>query len=63
MAKYSGQVLPNTDDDFPFMALITDETGTVIGEFPVRTMPDGEAKIVKALQELAELAKDKGGAA
>ena len=58
MATYSGQVLPNTNDDFPYMVIITDEKGTVVGEFETRTKADGEAKIVDALQELAQIAED-----
>ena len=54
MAKYSGQVLPNTDDDFPFMAIVTDEDGTVVGEFPVRTKADGEAKVMEMLRDLRD---------
>ncbi|HYN00090.1 MAG TPA: hypothetical protein VET25_10115 [Aestuariivirgaceae bacterium] len=47
-----GEVVPSTDDDFPFIAMISDEDGNVVGEFPVRTAADGEAKIVEALADL-----------
>ena len=60
MAKYFGEVIANTNDDFPFMAILTDEDGTVVGEFPVRTEADGEAKVVEALKELQDLAKEGG---
>jgi len=52
MARYMGEVVPSTDDDFPFIAMISDEDGNVVGEFPVRTAADGEAKIVEALADL-----------
>lgn len=52
MATYTGDVIVTTDDDFPFMAIITDENGTVVGEQPVRTQADGEAKIIEMLREL-----------
>ena len=53
MARYFGEVRPNADDNtFPFMAVIADEDGKVVGEFPVRTQADGEAKIVDSLREL-----------
>jgi hypothetical protein len=32
----------------------------VVGEFPVRTRTDGEAKVVEALKELRDQAKDGG---
>jgi len=32
--------------------MISDEDGNVVGEFPVRTAADGEAKIVEALADL-----------
>lgn len=52
MATYTGEVIATTDDDFPFMAIITDDAGEVIGEFLVRTIADGEAKVAEMLQEL-----------
>jgi hypothetical protein len=60
MATYKGEVIASTNDDFPFIAIVTDETGTVVSEIPVRTRADGEAMIVEALQELKDLAP-KGG--
>lgn len=58
MAVYKGEVIATLDDDFPFMAIVSDETGTVVGETPVRTESDGEAKLVEMLQSLADLAKE-----
>lgn len=52
MPTYTGEVRTNTDDDFPFIAIVVDETGTVVGNVPVRTRADGDAAIEKALQEL-----------
>jgi hypothetical protein len=52
MATYTGAVIATNDDAFPFMAIITDEAGTVVGEQPVRTQADGEAKIMEMLREL-----------
>lgn len=60
MAIYSGEVIDSPQEDFPFMAIISDETGTVVGEFPVRTRTDGEARIVEALKELREQAEKNG---
>ena len=52
MARYMGEVVPSTDDDFPFIAMISDEEGNVVAEFPVRTAADGEAKIAEVLADL-----------
>ena len=52
MAIYKGEVVTSTDDDFPFAAVISDETGKVVGEFPVRTEADGQAKIIEVLRDL-----------
>lgn len=52
MAKYTGVVIDSPNPDFPFLAVVTDETGTVVSEIPVRTKADGEAMIVEALKEL-----------
>jgi hypothetical protein len=57
MATYTGEVIDNTNPDFPFMAIVTDDAGTVVGEFPVRTKADGEAKIMETLREFEELAR------
>ena len=63
MPDFTGNVIETTDDDFPFMAIITDEAGTVVGEQPVRTKADGEAKIMDMLRELKDLQrKPKGDA-
>ena len=50
MAIYRGEVGASRDDDFPFPAVISDETGKVVGEFPVRTEADGQAKIIEVLR-------------
>jgi hypothetical protein len=54
MATYTGAVIPSPNEDFPFIAVVTDETGTVVSEVPVRTKADGEAMIVEALKELED---------
>ena len=56
MATYTGDVIATADDDFPFMAIITDQEGAVVGEYPVRTQADGEAKIMEMLRELQDRA-------
>lgn len=63
MATYTGEVIETDDDDFPFMAIVSDETGTVVGETPVRTQTDGEARLVEMLQSLAEIAKESDASA
>ncbi len=55
MTAYTGNVIETTDDDFPFMAIVTDEAGTVVGEFPTRTKADGEAKVMEMLRDLKDL--------
>jgi hypothetical protein len=57
MATYSTAIIPSPDEDFPFIAIVTDETGTVVSEVPVRTEADGAAMLEEALKELA--AKDR----
>ena len=54
MATYTGAVIPSTNEDFPFIAVVTDESGTVVSEVPVRTKVDGEAMIAEALKELED---------
>ena len=44
MAIYKGEVVTTTDDDFPFAAIISNQDGNVVSEYPVRTRADGEAK-------------------
>ena len=58
MGTFKGEVIETDDDDFPFMAIVSDETGTVVGETPVRTQTDGEAKLVEMLQELAAIERE-----
>ena len=55
MATYTGDVIATKDDDFPFMAIITDGNGDVVGEHPVRTQADGEAKVLELLRELHDI--------
>jgi hypothetical protein len=62
MADYTGTVVPIidddsalgvvSDDDFPYLAIVSDQDGNVVAQFPVRTEADGEAKIVEAIAEL-----------
>jgi hypothetical protein len=54
MATYTGAVIPSDEDGFPFLAVITNEAGDLIGSYPVRTMTDGEAALADALKELKE---------
>ena len=59
MATYSGTVIENTgNEDFPYLAIISDDTGKVVGEFPVRTTADGDEKIVEALKDLKNMAEE-----
>ena len=51
---YTSDVIATENDDFPFMAIITDETGTVVGECLVRTKADGEAKVMELLRDLQD---------
>lgn len=37
MAKYTGEVRTNTDDDFLFIAIVVDENGKLVSDLPVRT--------------------------
>ena len=62
MAVYTGAVIPITDDDtalgvvsdddFPFLAIVSDQDGNVVAQFPVRTAADGEAKVIETLADL-----------
>ena len=62
MAVYTGAVIPITDDDtaigvvsdddFPFLAIVSDQEGTVVAQFPVRTEADGHAKVEEAIADL-----------
>ncbi len=59
---YSGAVIPITDDDtamgvvsdddFPFLAIVSDQEGNVVAQFPVRTEADGYAKVEEAIADL-----------
>lgn len=62
MAIYKGEVVASTDEDFPYAAVISDDTGKVVGEFPVRTIADGEAKIVEVLADLKKAAVEEPNA-
>ena len=61
MVNYTGNVIDTTDDDFPFMAIVTDEDGTVVGEFSVRTKADGEAKVMEMLRDLRDQERQSKG--
>ena len=62
MPVYTGNVIPIvdddsaigvvSDDDFPFLAIVSDEAGNVVAQFPVRTEADGYAKVEEAIAEL-----------
>ena len=59
--RYAGEVIASvTDTDFPFVAVISDENGQLVGEFRVRTQADGEAKIAEVLADLTKIAAEKG---
>ena len=60
---YKGEVVPGPDPNFPFIAIISDQDGNVVGEFPVRTEADGEAKIVEAIEELKRRINEEGSGA
>ena len=47
-------MIPSDEDGFPFLAVITNEAGDLVGSYPVRTMTDGEAAIADALKELKD---------
>ena len=62
MAVYTGAVIPIkdddtaigvvSDDDFPFLAIVSDQDGNVVAQFPARTEADGAAKVDEAIAEL-----------
>ena len=64
MAVYTGAVIPIkdddtaigvvADDDFPFLAIVSDQDGNVVAQFPVRTEADGAAKVNEAIAELTK---------
>ncbi len=54
MGVYKGDVIDSPNEDFPFIAIVTDASGTVVSEVPVRTRADGEAMIAEAIQELED---------
>jgi hypothetical protein len=54
MGRYTGAVIPSPNEDFPFIAVVTDPSGTVVSEVPVRTEADGEAMIAEAIKELED---------
>lgn len=60
MPTYKGEVLadPDPETDFPFIAMITDDEGEIVGDFPVRTLADGEAKVAEVLASLRRLADE-----
>jgi CBS domain-containing protein len=62
MRVFTGTVIPVvdddsavgvvSDDDFPFLAIVSDQDGNVVAQFPVRTEADGHAKLEEAITEL-----------
>jgi hypothetical protein len=60
MAVYKGEVVSSSDPDFPFSAMISDQDDNVVGDFPVRTQADGEAKIVEVLADLKKRDEEEG---
>jgi hypothetical protein len=62
MADYTGTVVPIidddspvgvvSDDDFPYLAIVSDHDGNVVAQFPVRTEADGAAKVAEAIADL-----------
>jgi hypothetical protein len=64
MAVYTGAVIPIkdddtaigvvSDDDFPFLAIVSDQDGNVVAQFPVRTEADGAVKVDEAIAELTK---------
>ncbi len=56
MARYRGEVVESLNNDFRFSVLIYDDTGKIIGEFPVRTKAEGEEKMIVAIDELGNMA-------
>jgi len=64
MAVYTGAVIPIkdddtaigvvSDDDFPFLAIVSDQDGNVVAQFRVRTEADGAAKVDEAIAELTK---------
>jgi hypothetical protein len=60
MPTYTSAIIPSPNEDFPFIAVITDETGTVVSEIPVRTEADGAAMIEEALKELKDHDREAG---
>jgi CBS domain-containing protein len=62
MRVFTGTVIPVvdddsavgvvSDDDFPFLAMVSDQDGNVVAQFPVRTEADGHAKLEEAIAEL-----------
>ncbi len=49
---YASNVIATDDDNFPFMAIVTDADGNVVADCLVRTQADGEAKVLELLGEL-----------
>ena len=43
---------PLTCGPFPYVAVVTDETGMVVRGFPVRAKADGEDTVFEAIKEL-----------
>jgi|APFre7841882630_1041343.scaffolds.fasta_scaffold37346_3 hypothetical protein len=56
MAPYNGAVLPLTSGPFPYVAVVTDQTGMVVKEIPVRSKADGEDMVIETIKELEKTA-------
>ena len=52
MATYTGKVTELSSEVFPFLAVITDDKGSVVMEIPAHTKAAGEATIADALAEM-----------
>lgn len=48
---------PLTSGPFPQVAILTDETGKIVREIPVRTKADGEDTVFEAIKELETAVK------
>ena len=60
IVRYNGAVLPGSSGPFPYIAVVTDNTGTAVRVIPVRSMPDGEEAVIEAIKDLDESGKGVG---
>lgn len=49
MPTYNSKVIEQSSEIFPFLAVVTDDKGSIVVEIPARTKAAGEATIVDAL--------------